>query len=365
MDSGKKHRIGVVFTSLQMVGIAKSLSVITNYLSERSDTEVTAFTIYKFPHFFKLNENITLIEPSFEHGKTNKLLYYLKIFWFLRRNFKKGDFDVILTFHEYCNYQVLLASLGLNMPVIISDRASPIRKISFPSNYFRKYLYPFAQGMVAQTKVAQEIFRKEFKGIKSIKVIGNAIDFPTEPVSQKREKLILWVGRYEGLKGLDFLIEAFNGCDGMDDWKLILVGDGEGFNLISEKIEQLNLTQRVIQVGKQKDVNQWYSKAEIFAFPSFSEGFPNALCEAMSMGMAAVSFDCIAGPSEIIEHELNGLLIPVGDKEKLRESLMFLAHNNEKREQIQKNARKIMDRFNREIIGNQYFEFLKEHSKNR
>ena len=363
MDSGKKLKIGVVFTSLQMVGIAKSLSVITNYLSERNDTEITAFTIYKFPHFFKLNNNITLIEPEFEHAKTNKLYYYIKIFWFLRRNFKRKDFDVILTFHEYCNFQVLLASLGLNTPVIISDRASPIRKISFPSNYFRKYLYPFASGMIAQTSVAKEIFGKEFKKLKNIEVIGNAIDSPNHSITLERENIILWVGRYEGLKGLNVLIDAFVACKNMDDWKLVLVGDGDGYSQISTLIDQFDFKHRIIQVGKQKDVNQWYSKAEIFAFPSFSEGFPNALCEAMSMGLAAISFDCVAGPSEIIVDQVNGLLIPVGDVKRLTESIMILAHNKSKREQIQVNAKKIIHQFNREKIGNQYFDFLEKSKR--
>ena len=86
------------------------------------------------------------------------------------------------------------------------------------------------------------------------------------------------------------------------DWKLVIVGDGPRRKNLEGIVSKLNIGDRVIFTGFQEDVDFFLSQSKIFVLPSLIEGFPNALIEAMANSLAPVSFNCEAGPSEIIEH---------------------------------------------------------------
>ena len=73
------------------------------------------------------------------------------------------------------------------------------------------------------------------------------------------------------------------------------------------------MTCKVKLLGNVSDIDSLYQKVQVFAFSSKSEGFPNALGEAMSAGLASIAYDCPAGPSDLIQHEQNGFLISIGD----------------------------------------------------
>ena len=93
------------------------------------------------------------------------------------------------------------------------------------------------------------------------------------------------------------------------------------------------------------NVEEWYQKADIFAFTSSSEGFPNALAEAMACGCACISYDCVAGPADLITHEFNGLLIEMGNQASYIKGLEELTENTVFRKVLQKKARNITEKF--------------------
>ena len=77
-------------------------------------------------------------------------------------------------------------------------------------------------------------------------------------------------------------------------------------------------------VGSVNTISDYYNKASIFAFTSNFEGFPNALIEAMAYGLPCVSTNCPSGPSEVISDGTNGFLIPVSNKNELKDRLEIL-----------------------------------------
>ncbi|MDZ7634136.1 MAG: glycosyltransferase [Bacteroidales bacterium] len=81
--------------------------------------------------------------------------------------------------------------------------------------------------------------------------------------------------------------------------------------------------------GYQSDTDNYYRRSRIFAFMSSSEGFPNVLGEALSAGLPVVSYDCLAGPSDLISDGDNGFLIPLFDRELFKEKLTLLMANDE------------------------------------
>jgi GalNAc-alpha-(1->4)-GalNAc-alpha-(1->3)-diNAcBac-PP-undecaprenol alpha-1,4-N-acetyl-D-galactosaminyltransferase len=129
---GKK--ICVVSPSLKIGGIERALSVLSNYFVSKG-YDVTFISCLAGDKFYTLNENIKFIEPHFNRtaSKLNKLSYYPRMVLWIRKQVKRVDPDVVLTFGDNFNPLVLLAVSGLKYPVFISDRTSPDFK--FPSAY--------------------------------------------------------------------------------------------------------------------------------------------------------------------------------------------------------------------------------------
>ena len=218
-----------------------------------------------------------------------------------------------------------------------------------------------ADGVIAQTNKAKEKFSKNFGDKQIVRVIPNAIDLSILEATNTvkvRENKIVWVGRFHPVKGLDYLIEAFRKIAMETDWNLVLVGDGPLYNHFKQLSFQMNLASRIEFVGKTTNVYAYLLQSDIFALTSLSEGYPNALCEAMAAGCACVSFDCSAGPSDIINHYENGFLVDYLSTDDLYEKLMILINDNALRTKFQTNAIQIRDRLSLDQIGLQYLDFL-------
>lgn len=103
---------------------------------------------------------------------------------------------------------------------------------------------------------------------------------------------------------------------------------------------------------------EYLANAEIFAFTSTSEGFPNALAEAMSAGLAVVAYDCMAGPSDLIDDGVNGYLVPENDEELFKKRLISLIENSELRKHFGQEAKNKIRRFYQKPIAKKFFDFI-------
>jgi glycosyltransferase involved in cell wall biosynthesis len=125
--------------------------------------------------------------------------------------------------------------------------------------------------------------------------------------------LLMYVGRLAAEKNLGALLDAFERLrrgtnPRADRIRLALVGNGP----LAPTLHARQLP-GVILAGEKRghELSRWYASADLFAFPSKSETFGNAVLEAKSSGLPVVGFDCQA-VSERIEHGIDGLLVPVG-----------------------------------------------------
>lgn len=126
------------------------------------------------------------------------------------------------------------------------------------------------------------------------------------------EQVVLWVGRLDPVKGLETLIDAFAVIARRTDARLLLVGDGAHADVVRRRIRDGALEDRVLLLGRRADVAGLLKIADVFALPSYTEGMPNALLEAMAAGRAVVATD-VAGCRDVVTHERTGLLVPAGD----------------------------------------------------
>src|SRR5690606_6082917 len=146
------------------------------------------------------------------------------------------------------------------------------------------------------------------------------------------------------------------------DWKLIIVGDDAQKQKNKIKLEkliyELNAKERVFLIGTQKNIDEFYLRSKIFAFTSSSEGFPNVIGEAQAAGLPVISFDCIAGPSDLIEDGKNGFLIPLFEQKMFEDKLRLLISDENLRERLGNSAKETIKKFSVSAIGDKFEKFI-------
>ena len=327
-------------------GIERAYTSLANHLVNNG-FRVTAILLFKTEHFFSLDDKIEFVEPSIDRASMNKFLYALRIIPYLRTHIKRFSPDVLLSYGEWFNPFVIMSTRGLDIPLFVSDRMSPMLKLGFLQDLLKKVFYRYATGIIAQTSYAKEVISRR-TGHKNIKVIPNPVNVVNIDNYNPQNKIIT-IGRLSPEKGHIYLIEAFSTLSKHTDWTLHIIGDGPERERLEDAVDNLEIRNRVIFHGHRKDIAAFLSTADIFVLPSLYEGFPNALIEAMSVPLACVSSNCIAGPSDIIDHSLNGMLFPPGDVAALRQLLDRLITNADLRDRLRKEAYQIREKldFNR------------------
>lgn len=337
------------------------MSELTGYFASIEDLELHLI-LYGITReiFYPVPEDVIIHTPGFKFNNRWRLFYTLKTLIYLRKTIKDIHPVSILSFGELWNSFVLLALLGLKYKIFISDRCQPNKDFGKFHNYLRIKLYPRATGIIAQTEKAKEIYYKQFRHL-NIEVIGNPIRFINPADNIERENIVLNVGRLIKTKHQDKLIELFIRIS-RPGWKLIIIGYDHLKQNISERLKSIiaenHAEDSVILAGKISNVEDYYLKSKIFAFTSSSEGFPNAIGEAMSAGLPAVAFDCIAGPSEIIKDDHDGFLIPLFDYRQFQEKIEILMEDDDLRNNFSQRSKEDIKQFSITRIGEKYLQFI-------
>jgi GalNAc-alpha-(1->4)-GalNAc-alpha-(1->3)-diNAcBac-PP-undecaprenol alpha-1,4-N-acetyl-D-galactosaminyltransferase len=357
-----RKKICLVIPSLQAGGMERVMSELAGYfvLKKNCETHLVLYGITR-EIFYQLPEGIILHRPSFSFNNEWRMFFTVKTLFFLRNTIKRINPYSILSFGEYWNNFLLLSILGLKYQAFISDRSQPDKSLGWFQDYLRHWLYPKAKGLIFQTEKAKEIFLSK-NTHPNTAVIGNPIKyFDTDKFKSEREKQVLMVGRLIKTKHQDKLIEMFAKVS-PSDWRLIIVGydhlKQHHLERLKELAKDLDVENRVVFTGKLDNIEDIYSKSSIFAFTSSSEGFPNAIGEAMAAGIPVVAFDCVAGPSEMISDGYDGYLIPVHDYKQFELRLSQLMANENLREKLGLNARESIKKFSHEKVCESFYEFI-------
>lgn len=358
--SKKQKTICLAIPSLKSGGMERVMSVLANEFAKKDGVVVHLLMFGKdCTIFYPISDSIIVHKPSFQFNNIVRTLSTIRTLFFIRKEIRKIKPDTVLSFGDYWNSLVLLSCFGLKYPVFVSDRGRPCVDSNKVQHYLRKYLYPRAAGVIAQTKKALEFYQTIYHN-SNMAVIGNPINLINEPMAQ-REKIALSVGRLQHTKHFDRLIRIFANTV-HDGWRLIIVGGDtmkqNNSQSLNQLIKDLQLQDCVELAGNQSNVNQYYLKSSIFAFTSSSEGFPNVIGEAMAAGLPVVSYDCVAGPSDMIEDGVNGYLVPVFDDELFKQRLKDLMDNTDKRLSMGEAAKKSIRKFESSIIADRFYNFI-------
>ncbi len=272
--------------------------------------------------------------------------------------------DVVIGFCDRANILALVATWGLGVKVIVSERTDPAQHaIGEFWSWARRRVYPRASAVVVQTEAVKRWLEREIPAARTV-AIPNPVWRAALPPAARREGdslEVVGVGRLGYEKGFDLLLNAFGlVAERFPDWRLRIVGDGDRRGELEALAARLGLAGRVAFTGKVPNPEDYMHRAALFALPSRYEGFPNALLEAMACGLPAVSFDCPSGPAAIIRHGLDGLLVPAEDVPAFSAALAELMADAGKREFLGGNARAVLDRFGPENILGQWEALMTE-----
>jgi glycosyltransferase involved in cell wall biosynthesis len=356
-------KICLIIHSLGIGGMERVMSLLAGHFADHKKADVHLLLIGRARTIdYELSDAVTVHLPEFKFDNKKRFFHSVRTMTFIRQTVKSLDPDTVLSFGEIWNNLVILSLLGKDVNLYVSDRCKPDKSIGKWNDLLRKHLYKKARGIVAQTEYAKKFFYDE-TGHSNIEVIGNPIHF-IESGNNEKNKEILTVGRLISTKHHDRLIRLFLDIK-LPGWKLVIVGGDAQKQNNEKKLKQLindvSASDDVHLEGEQKSVKKYYRKASVFAFTSSSEGFPNVIGEALSAGLPVVAYDCISGPSDLIEHGRNGYLVDVFDDKTFKEHLLSLMVNDELRNEMSKAAIQSIKTYNPDKIGDKFYQFITSH----
>lgn len=210
---------------------------------------------------------------------------------------------------------------------------------------------PYFVCLSEKCKIEMKQITTQKELLDKIKVIPNPLTFKsTESKSYDKENRLIYVGRlYRDKHPLELLDIWKNIYKVNENWSFDILGDGPLYLKMKNKIEAENIAS-VNLLGKIKNPEVYYQRAKICILLSYYEGLPTCLLEASSYKNALVAFDADGGVSDIIEHNVNGLLSDVDNYEILESKLIDLMSDDDRISSMGEKASEKLEAFSDDVI---------------
>lgn len=349
----QKKRIGFFLGGMTRGGAERVISILSReYAKKGWDTDICVLLFYKLD--YEIDSSTRFLDFTGKGESRGKRVPY----WLdsIRQYAKQQKPDVIVSFVARINALVQLACIGLNIPIVVSERIDPrYDGREMPVKILNNLFYPRAKKVVFQTRRIESYFNRRIRDNGCI--ILNPVSVTTRAYEKRRKKIVT-AGRIMKQKNHRLLIESFKDIAGMyPQYELWIYGEGDLSEELTDLCKTLEIEDKVHFPGNSPDVHREMADAEIFVLSSDYEGLSNALMEAMMMGLPCISTDC-SGSDEIIEDGVNGLLVPVGDKESLKKAIVKLIQDRGLRDRLGEAAEKTAEGFAVEAIMNQWMKVI-------
>ncbi|MEP3274901.1 MAG: glycosyltransferase family 4 protein [Stappiaceae bacterium] len=355
--------ICLVISGLPAGGAERIVTSLANYLVEEGKS-VTLITFDSGKPYYPLDERINLRQldiPSQGRPLHRAVLSSVKRVSHLRRTIGGSQPDIVISFLVKTNILTVLATRGMDIPVVVSERNNPDHQVLRPLwEFFRKRTYDRSTKIVTPSQGVLDWFPQRIKD-KGL-VIPNPVDLPDEIVPrQPGPPGLIAVGRLDQQKGFDLLLEAYSRVEGdFPDWSLVIRGEGRLRSKLEALRDSLGLKDRVSFPGITSEPGTWVREGEVFVLSSRFESFGNVLTEAMVAGLPIVSFNCPFGPGDIITDGEDGILLPPEDVDELASTLSRVMSDEGLRQKLGQAAQKNVRRFERRKIMKRWDTLIEE-----
>ena len=324
-------------------GAEKSMTMIANGLAKLGH-KVTIISLKDNNIVYDIDDKVKYIFIGDKN--TNKLTKIAYRFKNLSTILKEIEPDIVLSFWLQPAFFVSLISKRIGFKTIYAERGDPSDKEYYGfKGILRNITFKKTDGFVFQTNGAKNFFSKEIQN-KSI-VINNPvyIKYDDYDINTDRSKRIVNIGRLHQQKNQILLINAFSKIQKeYPEYILEIYGDGHLKIELENKINFLGLNGRVKLKGTTNKILERIKDAALFVLSSDYEGMPNALMEAMALGLPCISTDCSPGGArEIITNKMNGILCEVKNEEQLAKSIKYMLDNRTESERMARNAKNICE----------------------
>lgn len=303
----------------------------------------------------RLSLEDTEIRQSFLKRNVSRILK-------LRNICKTEKPDIVISFMREPNFRALLATRGLAVRNLVSVRSNPrCEYAGIIGKILGFFLLPFADGCVFQIEDAKKWFPVKLQ--KKSKIILNPVkeefyQVPYRPVPGR----IVACGRLEQEKNYPMLIDAFvRLVKKHAEIRLVIYGEGSLRGKLQKQIKKAGMQGKISLMGGTRDVPGALSEASMFVMPSLFEGMPNALMEAMAVGVPCVATDCPCGGSRmLIDSGKNGILVKNNDAAALAKAMKKLLDNPAKAAELGAKAKEKAMKFRQERIFGEWEKYVGE-----
>ena len=339
-------------------GAERQIIMLSNEMANRGH-EVHMIVLNQFKSPYPISDKVMVSDLSREEqGKFS----IVKRFFAFKKTLAGIKPDITINYNLQGAYFSLLVGKCICGKILYSERGDPYdNEYSGLLGKVRNYTCRHVDALVFQSEGARDFFTigKNQKAI----VIHNSVTVPQDryPIAEMRDNRIVTVGRLHHQKNPHLLLDAFCKIASRYPYMhLDFYGDGDMHDELQKKINRLGMECRITLHPSQKNIFDCMRTARLFVLPSDFEGMPNALMEAMSLGLPCISTDCRPGGARtLIEDGKNGFIVPVRDVDSLANKISYLLDNPDVAESVASEARHLGETHTNEAIFNKWNSFLK------
>lgn len=268
----------------------------------------------------------------------------------VRRIVIKEKPDVVISFITNTNVVVALACLGLKIPLVVSERSDPLHvRLTLKLRLLRLITYFRADTI----SVLFDVFKTFDFAIHRARCITTPNPVLKPPVvrssknkDQNDEFTMVTMSRLTPTKRVDQIVKAHAILSREFPFlRLKILGDGKELQRLIEQVKSLQIEPTVDFKGKVRNIYEELAQSDLYLMASKHEGFPNALVEAMSVGLPTVSYLCHEGLAELVQNGHNGFLVDDQNFDEYLNKIRDLINNPEKAAQIGREAEKISEKY--------------------
>ena len=349
-------KIVLYIGSLGRCGAERVMTNIANYLSNQYEVTLVS-DANKSADGYPLDERINCVCLGMTNGGLKGNLKRIKM---LREIVRHAKPDAVLSFMGPTNIRMLLATSDVKVRKIVSVRNDP--RVEYGNGLrraFARLIFRSASGCVFQTQEAMDYFQKSVR--RKSKIIWNPVadKFFERSWTPVREEIAV-VGRLVPQKNPLLALESFRLIsDGYPNVHLTYYGSGPLKESIIAKADEYKLNDRVTIIDNVPNIEDYISSARLFLMASNFEGMPNALMEAMTVGLPCLSTDCpCGGPKAISEGFSADMLVPCNDAEAIASRMKGLLSDESKQKELSSKERERSSLFRMELVMKKWEDFL-------